>query len=127
MDFKIIAVSPYGRNVNNYLDRAIDEIKPNIVAIATSPYFDFGISMQYAFSVYNCVGIPIDVSVSIQGDSELDFQYTIYPGRVNETVVDKCWLNKIPLIPIGMPYGKKRKKIFATLVAFPNPKPLMYR
>ncbi|MDY6973492.1 MAG: hypothetical protein SV775_14375, partial [Thermodesulfobacteriota bacterium] len=102
VDLLIAALPPYGRNVSKYLERILDEVKPDIVAIDTS---SLGLSseMLYAFGMPCALGLPMYGEIMTRDGGESYGVETFYPGSVNQTAVVKCWLSKIPLIPVGMP------------------------
>ena len=102
VDLSIAGLPPYGRNISNYFERVVDEIEPDIVAIDTSP-LRLSTEMLYAFGMPCALGLPMYGEI-MAGDGGQSYGVeTFYPGSMNQTAVVKCWLSKIPLIPVGMP------------------------
>ncbi|MFH1639047.1 MAG: VWA domain-containing protein [Chloroflexota bacterium] len=102
IDLTLVGLPPHGRNVGRYLERMIDEMQPDIIAVDTTPLF-LSAEMLYAFSLPCAVGLPAygqimskDLGYSCAGMS-------FYPGNMCETAIVKGWFGKIPLLPIGVP------------------------
>ncbi len=98
----LVAVIPYGRNVSRYLERLIEEINPDMLALDISP-LSLRTGMLYSFSLPCAVGLPAYVEVGFPDSRQPFASETFYPGSVEETAILRSWLDKIPLVPVGMP------------------------
>ncbi len=102
IELTLVGLAPYGRNIGSYLESIIDEVAPDIVAIDTST-LGLSINMLYAFSMPCAVGLPVYGEISTKDGEQFYADETFYPGNTIQTAIVKCWLGKIPLIPVGMP------------------------
>lgn len=89
---------------------------PDVVAIDIS-LLKLKTNMLYAFSMPCAVGLPIYGEISTSDGGQFYTDDSFCPGNSIQTVIVKCWLARIPLIPVGMPSismsrrdtGKKNK------------------
>jgi Mg-chelatase subunit ChlD len=107
LDLTIVGLAPYGRNISSCLERIIDEIEPDIVAIDT-PTVELSANMLYSFGIPGAVSLPMHYDVLFKEDGRIYTEGTLYPGNIYQTAIVKCWLAKIPLIPVGMPSVPRR-------------------
>ncbi len=109
-DITLLGLSPYGRNIGGYLEGILEEIRPDIVAADISPA---GLSahMLYTFGMSCAVGLPMYGELKVNNHREIHVVETFYPGNMIETTMAKCWLAKIPMIPVGMPLIPKRTSV----------------
>jgi Mg-chelatase subunit ChlD len=101
-ELTLVGLAPYGRNISSYLESIIDEAAPDIFVIDTST-LGLSINMLYAFSMPCAVGLPIYGEISTKDGEQFYTDETFYPGNAIQTAIVRCWLAKIPLIPVGMP------------------------
>jgi Mg-chelatase subunit ChlD len=102
IDLTLVGLAPYGRNISSYLERIIDETEPNIIVIDTSP-IRLGTNMLYAFSIPATVGLPVYGEITFKDNQQFYANETFYNGNMVQTSITKSWLEKVPLIPVGMP------------------------
>lgn len=102
VDFTLVSLPPYGKNVGRYLEHVIDEVKPDILAIDTPPLF-LSANMLYAFSLPCAVGLPAYGQIMSKDRGYFCAGMSFYPGNMCETAIVKGWLDKIPLLPVGKP------------------------
>jgi Mg-chelatase subunit ChlD len=95
-------VIPYGRNVSKFIENSIAKLKPDVVALDTPPVTGLGAGNFYAFSFYNMVGLPLPIK-SLSSEGTLLNKSTFFSGSLLETTIIKCYLERIPLVPIGIP------------------------
>ena len=107
IDFTLIGLAPYGRNIGSYLTHVIDEVEPDIIVIDTSP-IGLSANMLYAFGIPCAVGLPTYGEIMTGDFGQLYTSETFYPGNMNEIAILKSWLMKIPLLPVGVPQLKPR-------------------
>jgi len=101
-DLTIIGVAPYGKNVSTYLDYIIDDIRPDIITFDVSPSL-FGMNVLYAFGIPGVTGIPIRGEIRSRISGQSYALETFYPGNACQTLILRCWQDRLPLIPAGMP------------------------
>lgn len=102
---KLIPVIPYGHNLSKFIEDAITEFKPEVVALDTAPVTGLGAGNFYSFSFYNMVGLPLLVK-TLSSEGVLWDKSAFFSGSLLETTIIKCYLEHIPLIPIGIPARK---------------------
>ncbi len=102
IDLTLIGLAPYGRNIGSYLAHVIDEVKPDIIVIDTSP-IGLSANMLYAFGIPCAAGLPVYGEIMTKDFGQFYTSETFYPGNINETAIVKSWLMKIPLLPVGIP------------------------
>ena len=102
IDLTLIGLAPYGRNIGSYLAHVIDEVKPDIIVIDTSP-IGLSANMLYAFGIPCAAGLPVYGEIMTKDFGQFYTSETFYPGNMNETAIVKSWLMKIPLLPVGIP------------------------
>jgi Mg-chelatase subunit ChlD len=102
VDFTLLAVPPYGKNVNGYVSRAIEEIKPDVILVDCRP-LKLSASMLYAFSMLCAVGLPVYADIISKSNGQMYDGEAFYAGNLNETILIKSWLAKIPVLPVGPP------------------------
>lgn len=96
---------PYGRNLSKFIETSITEFKPDVVALDTSPVTGLGAGNFHAFSFNNLVGLPLTVK-TLSSEGALLGESTFFSGSLLETVIIKCYLEGIPLVPVGIPARK---------------------
>ncbi len=114
IDLTLIGVAPYGRNIGRYLEHIIDEVRPDIIALDTSP-LGLSAAMLYAFSISCAVGLPAYGEILTRESGQFYASETFYPGNMSEVAIIKSWLSKIPLLPIGVPQKPKRSELGSQL------------
>ena len=102
---QIKPVIPYGRNLSKFLEASITEFKPDVVALDTPPVTGLGAGNFYAFSFHNMAGLPLTVN-TLSSEGELLGKSDFFSGSLLETVIIKCYIEGIPLVPVGIP-GRK--------------------
>ncbi len=107
IDLTLIGLAPYGRNTGSYLAHVIDEVKPDIIVIDTSP-IELSANMLYAFGMPCAAGLAVYGEIMTGDFGQFYTRQTFYPGNTNETAIVKSWLMKIPLLPVGVPRLKPR-------------------
>ncbi|MEE8418952.1 MAG: hypothetical protein V3S02_02445, partial [Dehalococcoidales bacterium] len=119
-EFVMVGAARYGRNVSAHLEAIIDEVKPDIVTIDVSPSL-LGANMLY------CYGIPAATGLSVFGEirdlksGQLYTSDAFYPGNACQTAILKCWLDKIPLVPVGRPEKPVKTAMGITNGEMPQP------
>ena len=108
LDLTLVGLAPYGRNISGCLERIIDENEPDIVTIDTSPS-GLSANMLYAFGILGAVGLPVYGEILDKAGDHRYAHEAFYPGNMYHTAIVKCWLSKIPLIPVGMPIVPRRR------------------
>ncbi len=98
----VVGLPSYGRNIGSYIEHIMDEVEPDIVAIGIAP-MGLSTNMLYAFGMPCAVGLPIYGEALDKENRQLCASETFYPGNMSQTAIIKCWLAKVPLIPVGMP------------------------
>ena len=98
-------VIPYGRHLSKFIEDSIDELTPDVVALDTSPVTGLGAGNFYAFSFHNMVGLPLVVK-TLSSEGVLVDKNLFFSGSLLETTIIKCYLEGIPLVPIGIPARK---------------------
>ena len=93
---------PYGRNVSKFIENSITQLKPDVVALDTSPVTGLGAGNFYAFSFHNMVGLPLPIK-TLSSEGVLINKSTFFSGSLLETTIIQCYLEGIPLVPIGIP------------------------
>ena len=114
VDLALVGLAPYGRNISSYLEHIIDEVKPDIILIDTSPV-GLNANMLYAFSVPGAVGLPLYGEILTKEGGQLCASETFYPGNMNETAIVKSWLTKTSLLPVGIPKKLRQSELHAQL------------
>ncbi|MFH0769194.1 MAG: hypothetical protein V1932_06480, partial [Chloroflexota bacterium] len=102
IDLTLVGLAPFGRNIGAYLERTINQVKPDVIAIDTLPSV-LSANMLYAFGIPCALGLPAYGEIMSRDFGQFYAQETFYPGNMNETAIVKSWLSKIPLLPIGVP------------------------
>jgi Mg-chelatase subunit ChlD len=102
LDVTLIGLPPRGANTGRFLSDVIDEVKPDVLALDVTPLW-LSAHMLYAFSVPCAAGLTVPAQVMSKNMAQLYASESFYPGNTNETAIIKSWLNKIPLVPIGVP------------------------
>ncbi|MDX1778225.1 MAG: hypothetical protein R3339_05045, partial [Thermodesulfobacteriota bacterium] len=95
----------YGRNVGNFIEKTVEACKPDVVLLDTPPVTGLGAGNFFAFSLNNMLGLPLPVKTIAPEGTVLE-KSTFYSGGLAESTIIKCYLERIPLIPIGMPARK---------------------
>ncbi len=98
----LLGMPSHGLNTGRFLESAIDEVKPDIIALDITPLW-LSAHELYAFSLPCAVGMTIPAQVMTKNLAQLYADETFYPGNTYETAIIKSWLGKIPLVPIGVP------------------------
>ncbi|MFH1640007.1 MAG: VWA domain-containing protein [Chloroflexota bacterium] len=98
----LVEAALFGRNISGYLEQVIDEVKPDVLALDTTP-LSLCTGMRYAFSLPTGCGLPGLSEVRRESSNKPLGREIHYPGSMHETAIIKCWLKKIPLLPVGMP------------------------
>ncbi|NOQ86782.1 MAG: VWA domain-containing protein [Deltaproteobacteria bacterium] len=98
-------VIPYGRNVSEFIESSITQLKPDVVALDTPPVTGLGSGNFYAFSFHNMLGLPMSVK-TLSSEGALLNKGNFFSGSLLETTIIKCYLEHIPLVPIGVPARK---------------------
>ncbi|MFH0846440.1 MAG: VWA domain-containing protein [Chloroflexota bacterium] len=98
----LVGLPPFGRNVRVYLEKLMSEVKPDVVALDVSP-LELRTSLAYAFSVPAAVGVAAYCELGFRDSHQPFALEKLYPGSTAETATLRCWLDKIPLIPVGFP------------------------
>lgn len=95
----------YGRNVGRFIEETIETCQPDVVLLDTPPVTGLGAGNFFAFSLNNVLGLPLQVKTISPEETVLD-RSTFFSGGLEESTIIKCYLERIPLIPIGMPARK---------------------
>jgi Mg-chelatase subunit ChlD len=109
---------PYGHNLSKFIEDSIIEFKPDVVALDTSPVTGLGAGNFYTFSLHNMVGLPLQVK-TLSSDGTLLDKSAFFSGGLLETTIIKCYFERIPLVPIGIPARKapsRTEQIFQQLL-----------
>ena len=96
---------PYGRNVGRFIEETIEACKPDVVLLDTPLVTGLGAGNFYAFSLHNMLGLPLQVKTISPEETRFD-KGTFFSGGLVESTIIKCYLERIPLIPIGTPIRK---------------------
>lgn len=107
LDFILLGMPPYGLNTGKFLECAIEEVKPDIIALDITPLW-LSAHLLYAFSLPCAVGTTAHAQVLTRNLTQLYAGETFYPGSTNETAITLSWLGRIPLLPIGVPLLEAR-------------------
>lgn len=102
VEVTLVAVPPHGPYVSAYLEQVINQLKPDAVALDATPLV-LRSNMLYAFSVPAAVGLPAYGEIRLKSSGKRYASEVFYPGSTNESAIIKCWLAKIPLLPVGRP------------------------
>ncbi len=113
----VLGLPPYGRNVAGYVERVIDEIKPDFITIDLTP-LELSSSLLYAFSLPCATGLTRATEIISKESGILYSSPTFYPGNLSETAIIKAWQRKIPLIPAGVPVRKAKYSDIDYMMAF---------
>lgn len=119
-EFIMVGIARYGCNVSAHLEAIIDEARPDIVTIDLSP------SSLGANTLY-CCGIPAAAGLSIFSEirdlksGQLYTSDALYPGNACQTAILRCWLDKIPLVPVGRPEKPVKTLMGITNEEMPQP------
>lgn len=108
MELTLICLAPCGRNTASHLERIIEEVKPDVIAIDTPP-LDLSASMLYALSIPCGLGLPVWGEIAIRGSGQPYVRRTFYPGDIGQTAIVRSWLKKTPLLPVGMPRRQPKR------------------
>ncbi|MFH0846934.1 MAG: VWA domain-containing protein [Chloroflexota bacterium] len=117
IELTLLGLPPYGRNSGSYLAHLIDEIKPEYIAIDTTP-LELSANMLYTFSIPCAVGLAQWAQILRK---DLSYHYAdlkFYPGNLNEIALFKSWQNRVPLVPVGMPTRKQHAADMDFMTAF---------
>ena len=98
-------VIPYGRNVSTFIEHTIAAFKPDAVLLGTSPVTGLGPGTFHALSLHNLLGLPLSVK-TISSEGTVLHKGPFFPGSLLETTISTCYLNRIPLVPIGLPFRR---------------------
>lgn len=102
---KIKPAIPYGRILSKFIEASITEFKPDVVVLDTPPVTGLGAGNFYTFSLHNMVGLPLLVE-TLSSEGVLWDKSAFFSGSLLETTIIKCYLEHIPLVPIGIPARK---------------------
>lgn len=95
-------IIPHGRHLSSFIERELAALKPDAVLLDASPLVGLGAGNLYAFSLHNLLGLPRVIKTLSAEDRVLDAR-SFLPGSALETIILNCYLERIPLIPVGMP------------------------
>jgi Mg-chelatase subunit ChlD len=96
---------PYGRNVGRFIEETIETYKPDVVLLDTPLVTGLGAGNFHAFSLHNMLGLPLQVR-TLSPEGTIFAKDTFFSGGLVESTIIKCYLERIPLIPIGIPARK---------------------
>ncbi|MFC1898719.1 VWA domain-containing protein [Chloroflexota bacterium] len=102
MDLTLISLAPYSRNTAGYLDRIINDAKPDVLAISTPP-LELRANFVYVLSLPSAIGLPVYGEIMTTDFGQFYKHETFSPGSTDEILIAKSRLNGIPLMPIGIP------------------------
>ncbi|MBI4286505.1 MAG: VWA domain-containing protein [Chloroflexi bacterium] len=105
-DFTVIGLPPYGRNVGGYIGHVLAEEQPDVIALGVSP-IELSAHMLYAFSIPNATGLSGQGHV-VDRASRIHHTVSFDACSLFAQVIIRCWLSRIPLVPIGTPGMAKR-------------------
>src|ERR1035437_3855658 len=100
LDLTLVVVAPNGKNSGTYLERVIEETRPDVIALDISP-IGLSADILYAFSLYNALGIPTCAEIRHRDSGQLYLTREFYPGGMTESAIIRSWLGKIPLVLVG--------------------------
>ena len=109
---------PFGRNVGRFIEETIDACKPDVVLLDTPLVTGLGAGNFYAFSLHNMLGLPLQVK-TLSSEETIFHKSTFFSGGLVESTIIKCYLERIPLIPIGIPLRKipsRTEQVFQQLL-----------
>ncbi len=109
IDITLVPVAPYGRNVGHYLKHVIDELKPDVMAVESSP-LGLSANILYAFGIPSAAGLPARGEILSREGGKFYASETFYPGGMVGTSIIKSWLGKVPLFPVGIPQAPRRQE-----------------
>ncbi|MFC1873344.1 hypothetical protein ACFLW3_00830, partial [Chloroflexota bacterium] len=101
VELTLVGLAPYGRNIGSYLERVIDEFRPGVIGIDTSP-LGMTANTHYAFSLPCAVGIPAYGDILNKESGQFYASETLYPGNIAQATIVKSWLARIPVLAVGM-------------------------
>ncbi|MBI2860933.1 MAG: VWA domain-containing protein [Chloroflexi bacterium] len=108
-EVQVVGMAPYGRNTGLYLEKVIELVRPDIVAVDVSPG-GLAANMMYSFGMTGAAGLPVYGEVTDAETGQFHSVETLCPGDLAQTVVVKCWRERIPLVPAGMPPVSRRSR-----------------
>ena len=96
----LVEVAPYGRHISGFLEKVIDEVRPDVLVLDAPP-ITLRSNMLYAFSLPCAVGLPGYADIRFASGRPYASE-TFYPGNMREVSIVKSWQRRTPLIPVGM-------------------------
>jgi len=87
----------------NHVTHIIDRIAPDIITIDMSP-LALSSQLLYLFSLLATVGLPMQGQVRDKVSHEVYSSNIYHPYAATAAVIYRCIADKVPLIPVGMPF-----------------------
>ncbi|MCX6013666.1 MAG: hypothetical protein NTV30_09775, partial [Chloroflexi bacterium] len=102
IDIKLVQIN--NNEKSDFIADTINEIHPDIITIDVSS-LNFSINLLYAFSMLSAVGLPVYAEVFLKNNRNRYTIETIYPNDTIQIVLIESWLQKIPLVPVNIPFS----------------------
>jgi hypothetical protein len=112
-------VSPYGNRIAGYVEKTIEQTKPDLILFDTPPLLGLGAGLIHAASIHNFLGMPLTIVPSSEDGTLLDQGRPFFSGSALETTIIKALLKRIPVVPVGMsfhPLNNRSNQIFQQLL-----------
>lgn len=103
IELQLLPLPPHGKNVAAYLERVINEVKPDILALDAAEG-EVSSTLRYAVSLPAAFGTTVYADIRLEEGNEPYGKRLFYTGSLAETAIVRAWLDKLPLVPVGQPY-----------------------
>ncbi len=103
IELELLPLPHHGKNVAAYLERAVNEVRPDILALDEAEG-EVSSTLRYDVSLPAAFGTTVYAEIRLEEGSELYGKRVFYPGGLTETAIVRAWLDKLPLVPVGKPY-----------------------
>ena len=102
IDLKLVAMSRCGNNAAKYIQRIINDTRPDVIAVDACPV-EVGAHIIYVGSLPYAVGLPVQVQYLKRSSGKRYANSFYYPSSTIGIALTAGWLGKIPVLPIGHP------------------------
>jgi Mg-chelatase subunit ChlD len=97
-------VCTYGNRIASYVEKIIEQTKPDLILFDAPPLLGLGAGIIHAVSIHNFIGLPFTITLSNPDGGLLEAGKPFFSGSALETTIIKALLLKIPVVPVGMPF-----------------------
>jgi Mg-chelatase subunit ChlD len=99
----LLPLPPDGQNVAAYLEAAIKEVDPEILALDASDG-ELSATLRYTLSLPAAAGATAFAEIRLKEDGKPYGNRVFYPGGRDEIAILAAMLGRRPLLPVGKPY-----------------------